>query len=74
MVPKICVTFEKVSNKSCSELNFVENSPRACMSIFPTHPKVEFGARKTDMVEILYSNKRKRFKIKIVQNSIFYKN
>ncbi len=44
--------------------------------------RVELGARKIDMVEILYiqitfnqkKKKKKRFKIKIVQNSISYKN
>ncbi len=40
----------------------------------PPH-QVERRARKIDMVEILYSNYRKKiFKIKIVQNSISYKN
>ncbi len=34
-LPKIHVTYEKTSNKSCSELNFVRKSPRVHMSISP---------------------------------------
>ncbi len=33
MLPKICVTFEKASNKSCSELDFVQKSAECiCLS------------------------------------------
>ncbi len=35
MMPKIRITSKKSSNKSCSELNFVQKSTRALMSIFP---------------------------------------
>ncbi len=33
MLPKIRITSEKASNKSCSEFNFVQKSPRTHMSI-----------------------------------------
>ncbi len=36
MLPKICITCKKTSSKSCSELNFVQRSPPAHMSISPT--------------------------------------
>ncbi len=34
-LPKIRITSKKALNKSCSKLNFVQESPRAHMSIFP---------------------------------------
>ncbi len=40
---------KKVSNKSCSEFNFVQKSPRAHVSI-PT--RVELGAGMIDMAEV----------------------
>ncbi len=43
MMPKIRGTLKKSLNKSCSELNFVQNSPRAHMSI---SPRVELGGSK----------------------------
>ncbi len=33
MLPKIRIIFKKISNESCSELNFVQNRLGACMSI-----------------------------------------
>ncbi len=35
MLPKIRIISKKALNKSCSELNFVQRSPRAHMSISP---------------------------------------
>ncbi len=33
MLPKICITSKKASNKSCPGLNFAQKSPRAHMCI-----------------------------------------
>ncbi len=35
MLPKIRIVSKKASNKSCSELNFIQESPRAHKSISP---------------------------------------
>ncbi len=42
MFPKIRITRQKASNKSCLELNFIQKSPRAHMSISPTSGAREF--------------------------------
>ncbi len=52
MLPKINVTSKKDSNKSCSELNFIQKSPQVHMCIPPPHSlRVELGAQKSDIVE-----------------------
>ncbi len=51
MLPKIHVTSEKASNKSCSELNFVPKSLRAHMSISP-----QSGARGLERLILLKYN------------------
>ncbi len=50
---------KKASNKSCSELNFVQKSPWAHMSIPP--PEWSKGAQKIDMVEILSCTERAKY-------------
>ncbi len=53
MLPKIRITSKKASNKSCSELNFMQKSPRAHTSISRLPPEWSYGTRKIDRVEIL---------------------
>ncbi len=50
LLPKICITSKKASHKSCSELNFVQKSPRVHMSISP-----QSGARALErLIWLLY--------------------
>ncbi len=46
MLPKIRIVAKKPSNKSCSALNFVQKSTSS--------PRVEVGAQKFYMVEVLH--------------------
>ncbi len=56
MTPEIRIASKKVLNKSCSKLNFVQESPRARMSIFPWS-----GARGRERFPYLKNNNvRKR--------------
>ncbi len=51
MPPKIRITLKKASNKSCSELNFIQKkNPRVHMCI--SHKEWSYGARIIDMVKI----------------------
>ncbi len=51
MLPKIRITSKNASNKSCSELTFIEKSPRAHMSI--SLSEWSYEARKIGKFEVL---------------------
>ncbi len=54
MLQKICIASKEASNKSCSELNFVQKSLRAHMSILsPLPPPLEVGAQKNGELKTL---------------------
>ncbi len=63
MATKNTHQIKKVSNKSCLEMNVVQISPRAHMSISSTTPasEVGLGARKIDTVEILFCTEMAKY-------------
>ncbi len=53
MLQKIRITHKKASNKSYSELNFLQKRSRAHSSILPPPLQVELGVQKIGMFEVL---------------------